>query len=64
MVSRHETYKKFIRTVTDQLPKYIKKYEPEKQSILETFSAILQECESKAENDRNFQNSFKSLIVK
>ncbi|MHA2247348.1 MAG: hypothetical protein ACXADY_20545 [Candidatus Hodarchaeales archaeon] len=53
MVSRHETYKKFLRTVTDQLPEYIMNYEPEEQTLLENFRLIIQECELKAEKDRN-----------
>jgi hypothetical protein len=54
MVSRHETYRKFLRIVVGRLPTYITKseYTSNEQLLLEDFRLLLEDCESKAYIDR------------
>ena len=41
LVKRHESLKKYIKTVIDQLPQYITKYPPEERKLLMEFLTIL-----------------------
>ena len=41
MVKRHESLKKYIKTILDQLPQYIEAYPPEEQELLKNFLSIV-----------------------
>ena len=41
LVKRHESLKKYIKTILDQLPQYIEVYPPEEQELLKEFLFIL-----------------------
>ncbi len=41
MVKRHESLKKYIKTILDQLPQYIEAYPPEEQKLLKEFLSIV-----------------------
>ncbi len=52
LVRRSTTLIKFIKTVVNQLPQYIKEYSPEEQVFLKEFRILLVKCVSKANLDR------------
>jgi len=41
LVKRHESLKKYIKTILDQLPQYIEAYPPEEQELLKEFLSIV-----------------------
>jgi len=41
LVKRHESLKKYIKTILDQLPQYIEAYPPEEQELLIEFLSIV-----------------------
>lgn len=53
MVNRIVSLKKFIKTVIDQLPPYIKQYPLDDQELLNEFRTILQKCESQPDRARS-----------
>jgi len=62
LVKRHESLKKYIKTIIDQLPQYIELYPPDEQELLKEFLSIVafyeeadfqrQELSNKIENYR------------
>ena len=52
MVTRSTSLRKFIRTVVNRLPPYIKNYPSDDQILLEEFRLLLQKCESKVNISR------------
>lgn len=74
LVKRHESLKKYIKTIINQLPQYIAKYPPEEQKLLKEFLSVVafyeeadfnrQELSSKLDNYRHeikSRNNFMTL---
>lgn len=60
LVKRHESLKKYIKTVIDQLPKYIVNYPPGERKLLKEFLTILAYYEEADFNREELGNKFES----
>jgi len=66
LVKRHESLKKYIKTILDQLPQYIDAYHPEEQEILNEFLSILshyEEADYKREELGNKLDSYRKETI-
>jgi len=60
LVKRHESLKKYIKTILDQLPQYIEAYPPEEQELLKEFLSILSHYEEAEFKRSELSNKFET----
>jgi len=66
LVKRHESLKKYLKTILDQLPQYIETYPPEEKKMLREFLSVLShygEADFKREELGNKLDSYRQKII-
>jgi len=58
LVKRHESLKKYIKTIINQLPQYIARYSPEEQELLKEFLSIVAYYEEADFKREELENKF------
>lgn len=64
MGSLHESYLQSIKTILDQIPKYIPSYPPDEQALLTEFVAILEACEVNTSEKREIFSQLVEDFIK